>query len=419
MNVAKGGTAPAGVAVLAVFATAMAVVLLFLSLLSPADRVNENSDYLGFYRLVAGQILERHAPVFRDGSPALRYPPGYPLVLAVGLGLGGAVGLPEGPMLVGLHAAAVATACSIAFLFSSRLWGRRGGLVTAALLMTYPLLLWLTKQPNSETVFLPFLLGSVFCCWTAAAEGNNGATFASGILAGCAMLVRPMAIGLSFVLAGFLWAYRRLSAPGASLRAPALLLVGTLIVVLPWEGWVWARTGRVILLSGGGTPSIRDGLSFGGDRKAWRQPIALPAELRAFTADVDARYGTLNSGKAIAAFLVEELRSRPVAVLQLVLWKAARAWYATDSGRWDRLALAIQGPYLLLFLWSSIRAWRAGRWPRALVALVGVIVLYSWAMSMVAFSIVRYLTPAICLFFVLVPAVGLPRLVPRSREVEG
>lgn len=273
-----------------------------------------------------------------------------------------------------------------------------------AVVATYPLLLWLCKQPSSELPFLALFSAAVLAFWIAV-EGRRRYSLAlmAGMLTGLSMLVRPIAIGAGVLLACFAWWWGRGSRWHGALIA-GMLLMGNVLVVLPWEVWAFLQTGRVIPLSTGGVATVRDGLTFAGRRKEWRDRKAAPIDVAELTAEIEEHYLELRTLGDVVSLLEREAKKRPLAVAKFLAWKAARVWYATDSRRYDVVISLLQIPYLALLAWSVFRAWGEGPGPaRLALLLVGCCTLF-WAMAFVALSIVRYVVPAIVLSFAIVPA---------------
>ena len=93
-------------------------------------------------------------------------------------------------------------------------------------------------------------------------------------------------------------------------------------------------------------------------------------------------------------------------MLQMFAIKAARAWYGTDSGVLDTWLLVFQVPIVAL-LWVGVyKSWRCGRAARDAGVLIAMIVLYFWAITTAALSIVRYMVPALALMVITLPALG-------------
>ncbi|HUP18904.1 MAG TPA: hypothetical protein VM778_03000, partial [Gemmatimonadota bacterium] len=83
-----GRAAPAAAAILCL-ATALAY-----GALGPGAA--PSPDFQRAYLPVAERIVAGAGPTLEDGSPAVRYPPGYPALLAGGLAAGRALGASDG-----------------------------------------------------------------------------------------------------------------------------------------------------------------------------------------------------------------------------------------------------------------------------------------------------------------------------------
>jgi hypothetical protein len=373
--------------------------------------VNENSDYIGFYSPVAHNILAGDGITVHGGAPAIRTPPGYPLVLAGLFGVARLLNLSEDVAILALACVAMGVCSVLLYAIARSVWGAAPALAAPLMWMTYPFALWLTKQPNSEIPFLVAFYGAFAVFWfTLIKPGGGGYCryVLAGILIGGAALIRPIAIGAGVAFAAAVWLTRRdLSVP-RRLGLVAALLLGNVAAVLPWEVWVYNRTGRAVLLGTHGAASMLDGLTFAyGD---YRRQIKVPAEVRLSMEDARARSKELDSSGDILRFVAGQLRQRPIAVGEWLALKAARSWYGTDSGRHEAAILLIQAVYVAALLWATVAAWRRGGISRQLTVSVWVMVVYTWAMASLVLPILRYMVPALGLLFVL-----LPMLVVRGR----
>jgi predicted membrane protein len=129
--------------------------------------------------------------------------------------------------------------------------------------------------------------------------------------------------------------------------------------------------------------------------------------------DVSSLNKPVDSLGGIITIVYEQLEKRPLVTLKLFAAKAMRSWYGTDSRRFESEILLLQVPYLVLLLWGTRQAWRLGGIPKRLAVSVWLIVFYFWAMTILVVSIVRYMTPAIGLLFLLMPG-ALPGVRPRE-----
>jgi hypothetical protein len=174
---------------------------------------------------------------------------------------------------------------------------------------------------------------------------------------------------------------------------------------MPWETWVFARTHQWIPLSTNGVRSMRDGLTYAVNPKQYRARIPVSPGVKEVQLAVLQKGTDLGSMGDIAALLWEQWRERPWAVTGLLATKAARSWYATDSGRFDRYILLIQAVYLLAGIVGGLLAVRDRRM-RVSLAPVAALIGYFWAMTTAFLSILRYMVPAMGLVF-LVTAAGV------------
>jgi len=373
--------------------------LVFRLALPSSFRTSSVSDYDDFYAPVARRIAAGLGPTLAPGVPAAQYPPGYPLLLAASFACGRLVGVSESAAALALGVVASGAVAVLLLVLAYRAWGPRAALVAPLAWATYPLALWLTKQPGSELPFVVLLLGGLALAWRALDDRRIALAAGAGLVLGGAMLVRPIGVGVPLVVAAAAPFVR--GARAAALAA--VVMCGAVVAVLPWEVWVWSRTGDVILLSTGGLPSMRDGLLFGAGSKAYRDAVDLPPRAAAVMEElrpgVTAARSVGDVGRSVAA----AWRTRPLGTAELVGAKAARSWYATDSARHERVLLPLQLAYLALAALGGAVAWRMGGASRALALGVAAVVVYFWAMTVLVLSIVRYMVPAMALLFLLLP----------------
>jgi 4-amino-4-deoxy-L-arabinose transferase-like glycosyltransferase len=287
-----------------------------------------------------------------------------------------------------------------------RLWGDRVALVASIGWSVYPLTLWLSKQPNSELPFTALLFIAVALFFNALHKSDEAwlRWLAAGALVGAAMLVRPIAILLPFVLCALiLWRARSLS---RSFRVAAcgFLLAGTALLVVPWELWAYRRSGTFVLLSTGGVASMKDGFTFAVDHRDYRQGVAVPADVADFMRPIFSERMT-SVGDVVKA-VARESRARPTAAIKLFLIKLARAWYGTDSQRMESPILLIQMVVLAILLAATVIAWREAAALRDAAICVWGILLYFWFMNLASLPLARYTAPAIGLLFVLLPGLA-------------
>jgi 4-amino-4-deoxy-L-arabinose transferase-like glycosyltransferase len=221
-----------------------------------------------------------------------------------------------------------------------RLWcgglGRALGLAAreaaagAAVFGAHPFVLYGVLLPLSETPFMTVMCGSVLLALVGMRQASPKKLAAGGALAGLACLFRPIALLIPLVLglaaAWFVKASR-------VRRAAAGLVVVTAAgaVLMPWVGWIRFRTGEWLMVSSGGPPTLRDGLSF--NHKGFRERLDLPAGVKRLSDAAWEEYESLDSVGAYLGFVMRQAREDPLAVVQTYGYKAMRAWYGTDAQR--------------------------------------------------------------------------------------
>ena len=120
----------------------------------------------------------------------------HPLVLAGIFGFSHFLGLPEEAVQLAFNLLSMSLTSAFVFMLARRIWGPFPALISSLLWMTYPFALWLTELPSSEMPFLVFFYGGFYLFWYAQLRKSPAwpLYFSSGLVAGFAMLIRPIAI---------------------------------------------------------------------------------------------------------------------------------------------------------------------------------------------------------------------------------
>ncbi len=408
--------------IVAVFVLAMLVSAAFWAILPSEYRENQSSDYSNAYEPVARAIAAGRGIVTPEGELATRYPPGFSLALAGVFRLGDALGVSDETMLLAFRLLCAGLSAVLVYALARLVWSPRLALLPALAWLSYPFFLWLTKQPNSEVPFVPVLYGALYLFWLAVARRATGPRawalyLLAGGLVGAAMLIRPAALGLSVVLAAvlFLCAGREVNRR-ARLGYGGLVLIGSLLVVLPWEAAVYARTGEIIPLSSGGAMTIHDGLTFLAVPKEYRREVAVPEDVAALGWAIHERRRETDTTGGVLRVVAEEAQRAPAAFGKLLLLKGARSWYGIDSRILEIPTMALQVVYLALIVWGGLFARRQGGLLWRMTAGNWLIVLYFWGMTLLVVPLLRYMVPVMGLLLIALPGVYLS-LVGRRRAV--
>jgi hypothetical protein len=378
-----------------VFLLAVVTAASFRSLAPASVRPLEATDFR-WYRQVAENLEAGRGFTFEGEQLAVRYPPGYPIVLAGLFRLADGAGLSHDRAVDGFIPLVVGVCAVLAFLVARRLFGTGVAWLSALLWITHPMNLAMASQPYSELPFTAVVYAAVLLFIAAFQAGRRvpWAMLAVGALVGAASLIRPIAVGLVAVFAAAAWVWARKHPVRWRVLLCVALLVGDLLVVLPWEVLAWQRTGQVLTLSTGGGYSLQDGLSFGLSPEQ-QGTLALPGDVRGLVEEVAAHPASYRSTGAVAGLLGRTIAEQPMTVVKLLLIKASRAWYGTQSLRLDRYVLPVQAAYLALVAVGMVLAVRRERYGGRAVWLLGGMAVYFWLLATAVLPLLRYMTTAL------------------------
>lgn len=394
------------------------LVLVVFRLMIPADlAVNESTDFRLFYqpvgeRLADGGGLEVVAP----GVPALRYPPGYPVVLAATFTVGDALGVDRDDVIMPMTLLLTSVAGVLLHLVTRRVFDRRLAWVTSVLWIAYPLTLWTAKQPNSEIPFMVALYAAVLVFLPVVVEGSSTGRrlLASGALLGAAAAIRPAGLMLLPALALVTW----FRLDGAWVRRALLCLAlvgGFLVPVGIASAWMSSAGGTPVLLSDSPDLNVIDGLSLAVTSPQEAEDLPMTGDMRTLVVDAWEREDELGREGTLGDYLRQVAREHPAALAELVVYKAARSWYGTETFRYEGLILALQAVLLALVAVGGVCAHRRDGPARGYLVLAAALTVASWISAIAALSIVRYLVPALGLLVPLA-ALGLVKLASGARR---
>jgi len=377
----------------------------------------ESSDYVYTYRPAALNLLAGKGYTLGTNQLITFFPPGYSIILAIFLGLTQDI-LAERTAILLLNLLAGGFTTVLVYDLSSKVFGDAAGLLAAFFWLTYPFYLWLVGNPNTELPFLVFFLASFFCFWSALKTTHPRLRmtwlFFAGFLHAIALLIRPILIGM-WILWGVFWLVWRIKAGKSSFLRSILELsiffMGVATLLIPWELAVYRQTSQIVPISTAGPVGIRDGLTFGILSKGYRQSINLPPDVSSLMEKISSLTGEGRFFSELSGIAGEY----PAAFSKLLLLKALRSWYATDSARFEAIILPIQLVYLVLILWGFVSAWKSRGTARTYAAFVALTALYFWLATTSALSILRYMIPAMCILMTLTPA-GLAKLPPLKKS---
>ena len=323
-----------------------------------------------------------------------------------------------------LEAGLGALAVLLIFLIGSRLFGRRAGLLAAAIGAVFPPLILAGSSLLSESLFIPLVLAAVWTGLNARDSSQHALRWAvaSGALVGLAGLTRGNGLPLVIPAAFLVWVERPRFARRA-VRAPLALLAATIVVLAPWASRdynvfgqfvpVTTETGFALAGTYNSTAQARHDFP-----SLWMAPGAQIHE--AFAADPTANEAGISGDLTRTA--LHYLRTHPGSLFKTIYWNALRLLNLTGTrverafagGEGYPAGLAIASVYAFWVVLALAIAGALTRAVRGAPAAVwwfpGVILLA----ASVLLGLTRYRTPADP-FFVLLAALGCVSLARRGR----
>lgn len=189
------------------------------------------------------------------------WPPGFPLLLSLVFRLFE----PGKTLYFALNAVWFLGTAWVCYLLAQRLGGKPAGLLAVALIAAWPALISLAGLPNKELLLTLLLPLAVWLYYRRSSQGDRLSVLASGLVLGFATLTQPslQLIFLALVVGDVMSGGRPLRILGRC----ALLVVGMLVVILPWSARNYLVHDQFVFLTtngGGGLFMANNDLATGG-----------------------------------------------------------------------------------------------------------------------------------------------------------
>lgn len=343
-----------------------------------------------------------HVHVMRDvletGSPGLAvWPPGYGYWMALTALVTAALNLAFWTGKVFLDVVPVVASGVLTVALGMRLTRNRGLAVAAGVggAIT-PLFGMASPEGLAVVVFQPLFLGAllVFVVALQRSGFSFGLFMGSGALLGAACLVRanPQFLPLALAPVAVLVFWRRDRRPIVrTVMALAVLLLAEALVLLPWS-----LHQHQLGESGVVAAPVVWYAFFDGMRRH-----------EGFEVGDALRYDPDPPPHSLAGaveFHREWIERDPTALAKIYGVKFLRAWYLSDSGRWDRIIVLTHAPYWILgtigvVIWFRRHPLDPG------VLLVLLVIVYMWTVSALVSGLARYSIPLYG-FIALLAAIG-------------
>lgn len=363
------------------------VFLVFFSKIGPAQHAAPATDYRNTYEPMAENFLAGRGLILKGAAGVDA--PGYPIILASIFTAAKIFNLNRLELITIINVLMAALAACFLYLIAQIFFSQRVGLISAFLWMTYPFNLWFLKNPNTEVPFILLFLLGLWLFLKGLKKNDLRLIFLSGLILSLASLIRAIGFLIPFILAILLIFLLKEKLLRTRVLLAGLMVSGAILTILPWEIYI----GRFIPISTSGPASVLDGLTYALVPGTAGDEAGVPADVLQLMMRI--KDANLKSGVAIFNFSFRELSNQPLPFLKLIGLKVVRSWYATSQKWWEGKILLGQLFYLLSAVAGIWLAFRKS-FRREIIFLL-VIILYTWLMTIMVLSIMRYMIPVMAL----------------------
>jgi len=371
-------------------------------------------DYVNFYYPV-GKNLAEGKGFFLNGKFASRYPPGYPLIISLIIRVSQSLSVSYVLLLKILILISWSFSFLLVFKIFNILLPKDWAFYSSIIWISNPFNLYITRSPLSENFFIPFYYLSLFLLIHLLINSEKNyfyklfLSIVSGFALGIGALIRPIVIGIPFIYAFLIVFFLKKSLSWDKIIYLLIGLIGSFILtIFPWQKELNEHTNSFKLLSSGGFPSIRDGLTCFVETKGYRDELKINQSLRNLSTEAlkRKRQNKLENYKQLLVFFKDQYHKNKIGLISLFLTKAYRSWFAIDSQKRKQenynkifqlifLFFVSIGIYLSFFKFrfKNLKPW---------FITIGLLVLYNWAITILVLSILRYMICTISLLSIFI-----------------
>jgi len=374
--------------------------LFFLKNIGPEGHRVPVSDYVQCYAPITENIIQGKSAIINNQY--VRCAIGYPLILTPIFLLADFADVSRFSLLIFFNVIFAALTSVILFLLVKSIFNKNIALISSFLWMSYPLNLWFIKNAHTEIPFILILLLALllFVNFFIGA-GKKYYILLAGALLGFASLVRPIGLLISLILAILIFIALHNISIKKKFILLLLLILGNVMIIAPWEYYVFLKNGNFAPISDGGPEGFRYGFTFGtrtgdgGDTfKGPQDVIDVMNNINSVKINNNKSYGE------ILSILGNEAVKSPVAFMKLMVIKAVRSWYGTSELWLENKILLIQLPYLILGIMGIIFGFKFYKDTMRYIIIFLSIIAYFWFMTTATLSIIRYMVPVMPLVII-------------------
>ncbi|MGQ9706905.1 MAG: glycosyltransferase family 39 protein [bacterium] len=389
------------------------IILIILILLTPDYPIG--TDFEKAYYPLAKSIMNGNGYCV-SGKFNAQYPPGYPLFLILPHILSNIFNVDILLVIRILNIIILSSSVFILFRLVDFGFGKKVGFLTAYLWMIYPFSLWLLRCGYSEIPFVVLILLALFFTIKIAREDLVRYSFLIGLMLGISTLFRPIALLWFLIPTGSILFLRKINIMRRLLLI-AIIIFTFIIILIPWEIYVYKNTGDLVIVSKEGWTSIVYGITFGVKNiENIKGRIPVPEDILNFmrnTRELDISLRIqgemLANPENLIPYLRSEFLKNPSFFIKLFFYKLVRVWFATEEMWYEKYILIIQVPLFILFVIGFIISLKYFSNIKKIIFIFLSYIIYFWIMTTIALSILRIMLPSfpIVLIFVSIASIYL------------
>lgn len=412
------------------------VLYVFINFSPVSFHVNDNMDYIKEYNSIAINIVngEKYNHVEPDicldacedvALAQFRRPPVFPILIALSYKLESVTKINQYDLLIFLQYSLHLISSLIILLIYLKWTGVKIiALFASIIYASYPLGLYLLKQPNSEVIFnfvlcIFLLIFSSIIRDKKFVEGYS--LIGAGSLLGILILTRSLSIAFPILIAIYVFLFYKTQV----IKIFTKLILGILLVLIPWQIYVGSLSSNEIHVTDSeivesrkfSTTVLVYGLFWeqmpGRDQS--KSAEFMSEDLMQFMKKTHTKsvQGLLNSKYEVFTYMGNEALKSPLVMLELGLWKMLRAFFGTDSKRYEFEVLLINFFYLSFLALFFIRRkkYLLSEEDKKHVFLFSIICLYFILISALFIPLVRY---SLSGFLIFVPLISLLMKKPEN-----
>lgn len=361
------------------------------------NQLNIPPDTENFYLPVAKNIASGNGYTL-NGQFSFRYPPFFPVFLAAIFSCVKPLSLAYFTYRL-LIIVLQAFSCVFLYKIGKKVSNDKFGLQASFLYMIYPFALILTVTNyawNHATLFTFLFLGFVYFYIKSLSENKLFFIMFAGLFLALSALTWPASFYFFVPAIIYLFIHWKSvkKVPRFFIFA-GVFIVSFLPSILIWQGFIYNNTKDLRLISNAKDIAVIEGLRRHEGSKFDRFPIVQKAR------SLEEK-GYLKKSEDVMNLYIDEFINNPLATLKFVVYKASRAFYATDSEKHENLILLLQLPYFILGSIGLVLSFRRAIYYRGfLLMIIG----YFWLVAFSVLSILRYMVPVMALWMIFV-AIG-------------